>query len=251
MLRMRPEHTVHLLLLLTGFFLLTACEKGAFFLSGPETARDHNLPPFGEIHVNDIFDIELKTGTVHSIQMEGPERILENISFDVMEDTLQLSDMNSFKWLPDYPRVRLVVSFPDLQKIRINSPSRISSSGTLSLNSLTIISNGKMAELDLTVDTPYLYFRPASDDFGHYTFRGYAYTADMWVFGSSQLQAGELITENTRIRNYSLGDCHVHAENTLRVWLGHYGNIYYTGSPTQVIIGLMNSRGRLIRVGSY
>lgn len=227
--------------------ILTACEKG-IFSTDYTTVKEYNLPPFGDINVNGIFEIELKNDTLYSLRMEGNGRLLDNISFFMDGDTLKLADDNSFKWLPDYPPARLIISFPDIRGIRLNSPSAVRTPDTLTLSRLSITSAGLTAEMDLTVDITNLFFTTSYDDFGYYILRGKSDNADIRIFGTAQLEAGGLRINNAWIRNYSTHDCRVRAENRLRVWLGHYGNIYYSGSPEEIIIELMDSRGRLIPI---
>ncbi|TVR75427.1 MAG: hypothetical protein EA408_00340 [Marinilabiliales bacterium] len=226
--------------------LLQGCTKGVFFPDDPSVI-EYSLPAFSDLQINSIFEIELRNDSLYSVRLEGNRNILENISVNVEADTLKLSDDNTFTWLPDYPRTKLVISLPDLKRIWINSPSKLYSTDTLALVSLSIYSIGLLAETDITVNAGYLYFTTDYNNFGYYIFRGFAHEARFRTFGSAELDAGELIVNNANVRNYSIGNSHIHVENHLRAWLGHYGNIYYSGSPSEVIIESMNSRGRLIQ----
>jgi hypothetical protein len=233
--------------MITGLITM-GCEKGFFFRSDTEVTVKTILIPFEEISVNDIFEIELKNDTVFSAQMTGRKNILDNISVEVIGNSLEISDKNSYKWLPDYPVVKLLISFPDLSLIDINSASRVYSKDTLNISRLSILAGAQLIELDLAVDALYIHLRTGTDNYGHYTLKGYTESSDLWLFGSAQLWAGKLRTNTARVRNYSIGDCYVYVNNELRVWLEHYGNIYYYGSPEEIIIERESSRGRLIKV---
>jgi len=226
--------------------LFQGCTKGVFFPDDPGVI-EYSLPAFTNLQVNSIFEVELRNDSLYSVRLEGNRKLLENISVELVDDTLKLSDDNSFAWLPDYPRTKLVISLPELRSIWINSPSRIYSTDTLSLVSLFIYSFGLLAETDLTVNAGYLYFTTDYNNFGYYIFRGFAHEARLRTFGSAELDAGELIVNNANVINYSIGNSYIHVENRLRAWLGHYGNIYYSGSPQEVVIESMRSRGRLIQ----
>lgn len=236
---------------LTLVFLLgTGCEKSIFFSSEQKVSKKIFLDPFGEMEVNDIFAIELRNDSVFSVELTGGKNLVDNISFSISENRLELKDNNSLKWLPDYPGVRLTVSLPDINVITLNAPARIFSADTLNVSSLSVISLRLLTETDLTVKASHIHLRTQTTDFGHYTFKGKSESSDLVIFGSAQLHAVELETSDARVRNYSTGDCYVHASNLLRVRLEHYGNIYYRGSPGEIIIERMNSRGRLIEINA-
>lgn len=233
-------------ILMTG--LWGGCEKSPFLRSGPEITRKVVLPPFGEIYAGNIFEIELSNDTLFSLELTGAENMLENIGYSVTDGRLELVDNNSLRWLPDYPRVKLTISFPGISEITLSlaEPSYVFSKDTLVVSSLALLSEGLLAEIDLTVNASYLFLRTRYDDFGHYTFSGKAENAEFRFFGSAKVDASKLVAKNASVRNVSIGDCYVNVTNLLRVWLIHYGNVYYSGSPEVVIIESMGSKGRLI-----
>lgn len=236
--------------LFSGLFLvlILSCTKSEFLISEPDIIKEEILPPFGEIIVNGIFDIELKNSPEFSIKLTGKKGILANISFQVHEGAMILNDGNSFRWLPDYPRVKVTIFFPDIKNLTLNTSSKVHSGDTLDVTHLSIVSDGQFAEIDLFVNTINLSLKTGWADYGSYTFRGHAENSDLTIFGSARLDAIELQTNNAQIRNSSMGNCYVNVKSQLRVWLGHYGNIYYHGTPEEIIIESMVSRGRLIQM---
>ena len=236
-----------LLVLMLAGILTKGCGRDVFFRVSPEVTEEIKLDPFGEISVNSIFDIELQTGQEFSIQLTGREKVLENIFIEVAENRLELTDGNSFIWLPDYPVVKLLITFPDISTININSASSITSRDTLHLSRLTIGATSQLIETDLTINVSNLFLWTGTDNYGHYTFKGHSDILELRVFGSAQVWAEELRTGAARVRNYSIADCHVYADDELRVWLEHYGNIYYYSAPEEIIIESEESRGRLIQ----
>ena len=235
-----------IVILMTG--LWGGCEKSPFFKSGPEITHKVIFPPFGEIYAGNIFEIELRNDTLFSLEMTGTENMLEKIGYSVIDGRLELTDKNSLKWLPDYPRVKLTISFPGISEITLSlaEPSYVFSKDTLVVSSLSLLPEGLLAEIDLTVDASYLFLRTRYDDFGHYIFRGKSENAEFRFFGSAKVDASKLVAKNASVRNVSIGDCYVNVTDLLRVWLIHYGNVYYSGRPEEVIIESMGSKGRLI-----
>ncbi len=239
---------LNIILILLLLMLPTGCEKSIFFSSGSEESKTIVLGRFVEIHVNGIFEIELKNDPEFSVQLTGKEKTLNNISIHEDNNILKLSDMNSLQWLPDYPRVKVTISFPDLKAITINEPAKLFSRDIINITDLHILVYSRLANIDLNLKASSIYFRTESNDFGYYTLKGYSDSTDIKIYGSTQLDASKLQSKIVRVRSYSTGGCYVYAENQLRVWLEHYGNIYYKGTPDEIIIESMTSSGNLINL---
>jgi hypothetical protein len=227
---------------------LLSCAESEFFNPEPDVTEKIQVDPFGEITVNGIFNIELRNDSLFSVTMTGKMSILDNISINVHGNSLVLDDMNRRRWLPDYPRVSLVISFPDVALLWLNAPVTLYSTDTLRVRNLDIVSAGQFAGVDLTLTATAVSLRTSGNDFSFFTLRGYAERSYIRIYGSAQVDAGGLATGETQVRNYSIGHAWVNAENRLRVWLEHYGNVYYRGDPDEVIIESMRSEGRLLEM---
>lgn len=226
---------------------LSSCEKGFIFDNNSVAAVQYDTGRFDTLIVNDIFDIRLKTGSVHSVLIEGSRKAIENIPADVKANTLTLSDDNKFKWLPDYPLLRITITFPPLSRIVLNTPSTVTSADTLLLEDLSIFSLGQTAIIDLAIRANNIRINTEMDNFGQYTLRGYSRYADLWHRGSSRLFAGDLETEFLKITNNSTAASMVNVNRRLSVVINHYGNVYYRGRADELLILEMSSSGQLIR----
>jgi hypothetical protein len=233
---------------LTALIINVSCEKTIFF-SGDQ---DHTLyletEEFDTVVINDVFNIEVRSDSVYSIRLEGGEKLIKNISVKTNNNSLYLKDNNSFKWLPDYPGVRVTISFPALSKMVLRSPSTITSYDTLHLDNFSLYSLGHTAIMDITLIAHSIRFTTDGNNFGHYTFRGYSRHADLWQRGSSKLFAEDMETEFMKITNNSIADSYVYVNRQLVAVINHYGNVYYRGNPEEIIIKDMSSRGNLYRL---
>ena len=230
---------------ITLMVIPAGCGKEVF--RGPEVIERTELAPFTDINVNGIFDVQLSNADTFLIQLTGHKNIIQNIDYTVNGYVLELSDGNPGQWMPDYPHVRLIIGFPDLQRITINSPSKVFSKDTIHSNSFSVRAYGLLTEIDIAINTERFFLTTSYEDFGYYEIRGSTTNSEIRIYGSAQLHASDLYSEFAWIRNFSIGDCHVHVNRHLRALLGHYGNIYYYGSPEEITIDRMESRGRLIR----
>ena len=233
---------------LTALIINVSCDKTIFF----SVDQDHTLyiktEEFDTLVIYDVFNIELRSDSVYSIRLEGGEKQVKNISLRTDNNSVYLKDNNSFKWLPDYPGVRVTISFPAIGKMVLQSPSTITSYDTLHLGNLSLYSLGHTAIIDITINAHSIRFTTDGNNFGHYTFRGYSRHADLWQRGSSKLFAEDMETEFMKITNNSIADSYVHANRQLVAVINHYGNVYYRGNPDEIIIEEMSSRGNLYRL---
>ena len=247
MSRTDPAITIACIFLATVVFNVS-CEKTIFFTRDQDHTIYIESEAFDTVFINDIFNIELRSDSLHSIRLEGGERLIKNISVRTVNNSLHLKDNNSFKWLPDYPEARITISFPALGRMVLMSPCTITSNDTLHLDNISFYSIGHTAIMDITVNAHSISFTTDGNNFGHYTFRGYSRHADLWQRGSSKLFAEDMETEFMKITNNSIADSYVHANRQLIAVINHYGNVYYRGDPEEIIIEDMSSRGSLYRL---
>ena len=83
-------------------------------------------------------------------------------------------------------------------------------------------------------------------DSGIFTVTGTATNASFWMRNSASLHALELNSPNLRVVNNSKGNSYVQANGKLRVTLNSYGNIFYQGTPSEIVIDELSSTGKLI-----
>ena len=236
------------LLAATFFSLLffSSCEK--IILNDPGTfiTKTVTTESFRDIVIYDIFDIVLKSDSVYSLQLQGYSDYIDNISLLNDSGTLKISDNNKYSWLPDYPRMKVIISFPAINMITLESPSHITNVDTLKLKSFFLVSSGKTAEVYLILDVDYCAINTGSDDFGYFELKGKAKSCYYYQQGSSIIESRDLVVENCKAYNNSIGDTYLYVTSRLEAHLGSKGNIYYLGSPGE-IISESNSSGKLIK----
>ncbi len=235
--------------LFLSFLFLTfySCEKIIFPDEGEVFEKAENFEYFSKITIYDIFEVELKTDTVFSVRFLSPEKYIENIVIREDSGLLEFYDENFARWLPDYPRPKVIISFPRLDdQILFRSPVKLTNYDTLKLNKLKLILLGKTGEYDLLIDVDYFQMVTGSDNFGYYYFRGNAKSAKLWPRGSSQVNASGLNCRDCNIYNNSIGDCFVNVSHKLEARLNTAGNIIYSGNPEEIKILEQSGSGRLM-----
>ncbi len=235
---------------LSIIILLTqvSCEKIIMSNEGQESERIENYEYFSKLTFYDIFEAELRTDTAFSIKLISHEKYIENIIITIDSGEISFRDENFARWMPDYPRPRVYLSFPRLDnKILVNSPVKLTSADTLKTDRLTLVLLGKTGEYDLTMNVGYFQVVTGSDNFGHYYFRGYAKTTNIWPRGSCQIDASSLSSQECNVYNNSIGDCFINVSHKIKARLNTAGNVYYSGNPSEIIINEESGSGKLIR----
>lgn len=248
----KPRRTTSyriIVFILSGTLMLfSACEKIILNNPGKQVSVSKLITPFSEIAIYDIFDIEIKSDSIYSLRLTGYSDYLENISFTIDSGILKISDNNNYKWLADYPRTKIAIGFPKIGTFWVEAPVHLISLDTLKLDRFELVSRGKTAEIDLTLDVNSLVLWTGSLDFGYYVLKGKAKSSFIWHQGNSIVDAKELESNNCEVYNFSIGNSFVNAITKLKVHLYSSGNIFYRGDPGEINIAEQSNKGKLIRL---
>lgn len=229
------------------FSLFFACEKLIFPDPGSIQKSSILYDYFSQISIYDIFEIELKTDSIFSVEIESYNKYIENISIALDSGELIIEDNNNFKGLADYPRPKLIITFPRLDnQILLKAPVKMTTIDTLQLPKLKLLFLGKTGEFDITMDVDNFQMATGSDNFGYYFFRGNANSTRFWPRGSSQVDASELSSQNCYVYNNSIGDCYINVSQKLEAKLNTIGNVIYGGTPKEIVIIEESGSGRVL-----
>ena len=225
---------------------LCGCEDMILDRYGDIETVEETLPVITKFEVLNGFNIYLKPDTLYKIIVEAPSAMLGDIVFDVNEGVLTLSDKNGFKWNPAYVTPSVTICFPVLEHISIAAPANIKTLGTIQQESLYILTTLHTGVVELDVDVDRLNIITGNSiDSGIFIISGRAANASFWMRNSASLNALSLDAGFVRMINNTKGDSYVQVNQTLRVVLNSYGNVYYTGNPTTIDIQERSSTGNL------
>jgi hypothetical protein len=227
--------------------LTGSCEKIIFHDPGDMAIRSAGFEGFSKISFYDIFDVELRSDSSFFVDLETNEKYMDNIEISLDSGNLIFIDNNNLKWLPDYNRPRVTITFPSLSEyIHLQSPVNLFSSDTLVVPYFRIVSLGKTGDFNLLLNVDHFQIETGSDNSGYYSFKGRAGSARYWPRGSSIMDGSELEAERCYVYNNSIGDCQVNVTKRLEVRLNTMGNVCYYGNPEEIIIEEESGAGKLI-----
>lgn len=233
------------LIILMG--LTSSCEKLFFNDLSKTTRLVFDDLDFNTVHINDSFNLHLVQDSVYKIIMEVSEELAENMEYLSDGDTAKLYDHNSKKWLPSYTTPIVYIHFPVLDHLRIRAPGHISTIGTIQQKSFSLLVTQHTGQINLNLEVENLrIITGITRNYGQYIISGTATEAYLWMRSACSLDAYDLNAENTRIINNTINYTRVRANSILRTKITASGNVYYQGTPHEIIIEEQSSSGRLI-----
>ncbi|MDD4553891.1 MAG: DUF2807 domain-containing protein [Bacteroidales bacterium] len=208
--------------------------------TGPIIKQDRNIDSCNQIDIQDHLNLILTDTPPGTITVEGGKNIIGGIKTEVVDGILYLSNENKCNWLRDYGiPINVYVSGEGIWRIVYNSSGNVSTTKTLTYDSLKVEIWGGCGVVDLSVSLVKGMF---SLNMG---------TADLILRGNSDeiyLYAGSygkfdgisLVTKWAHAVNKSSNDSYIRVESAtdpttlLEATILSIGNIYYTGNPQTI-----------------
>ncbi len=222
--------------------LLNSCTKN----NNEAILKEQKLAHFDIAYVNAISDIVLVQDTGYSLIYKGSEEIYNDLSVNIIHDTLFITDTKKRLFKID-DRPTFYLHFENIRSLVTFKPAAISNKDTLKLNYFYVYSIGEIGEVELTVDCGTFGLDNSANTLGRYYIKGRADMVYMFNRYGCTLIADSLVCREARVINESIGDVYVHAEEILTVYLWATGNIYYIGDPMLQVVEKRNS-GSLIKL---
>ncbi|PLX23422.1 MAG: hypothetical protein C0597_01060 [Marinilabiliales bacterium] len=221
---------IYILLILA----ITSCDE-ALFNAGDIETKSIEVSSFKEIYIDDIFEVYLIQDTTCNIEAKGGNNLLSDLEFTVDEEKkLTISDNNSARWSRDYNKIELYISVDTLNYLRLNAPCNVISVNTLTTLNFKIWSITDFAEFDLTLDCENFYFVNNNTSGGIMFVQGVTANLNFWARGSFIVNAENLIADQVTVKNESMADCRVYANDYLSVEILRAGRVFYKGNPTTI-----------------
>ena len=226
--------------------LFSTCKKpGCFGSAGPVTTTTRPLTSFNELVLSDNVNLILIQDTVEKMEIEAPQNIVANITGNISQNILTVSNTTDCRWARDAnEKINVRLFFKDLEKIDYRGSGTLTNNDTLKLDALHIESNTGAGNISLTLDTrytgAYIFFENAG-----ITLHGKSETCFTYTNNRGIADMSDFVVKKMVIEYSGFGDTHINVTDELSAVIFHKGNIYYKGNP--VITKLIShSTGRLI-----
>lgn len=217
-------HLTALLLILS----ISACGNSDFAWQGDVIKQKRSVADFSKLETNGGFEIELRQGNENNLEIEAPERYIDDLITEVRGNTLVIEmrenvDVNNFK------HFKIWLTFKTLNTLIANGAADIQAKSSLELATLSIEINGA-ANVELPVESQYL--ESVINGAGNLEFEGNATEAKFRLSGAGNVEALDLEVKKMDISLSGAGSAKVFVTGHLDASISGMGSIRYKGNPT-------------------
>jgi len=232
-------------------FLFISCERENMLdcvkSTGNITLQERFVGNFSNISLEDNINLIIKQDTVNKIIIEAGKNLLGLINTEVKNNFLHISNKNKCNWVRRYDKtINAYVSIIKLDTIKYYGYGNIYCTDTLKNNLFHIDVHDGAGTIDLTIKA---YESRIKIHTGPPTIniRGNTIISFVYQFGTGTIQAGNLKSDYTYLRNYGTNDCYINVSKELEAKINDIGNVYYTGDPYSIKTEYTSS-GKLIKL---
>ncbi len=219
-----------------------SCEK-----SLQKISIQHELSEFDTVTFNSVFEVILKQDTFNQIKIDGAAKIVNHITFEILNGNLTLKNNYKSNWAhPKNNKIKVFITTNGLSRINANETCNIQSMNTLTGNEIGLVMTSKLNQATLNVSCNSFYYWNNFPCGGKITLSGSTNELKLWNVALMQVDAANLLCNVARIENSSKGACKINCIQKLVYSITGEGNIYALGNPTIIIPMEISSSGQLI-----
>ena len=224
-MKQKTSNVLNLSFILLLFFSLSFPIKSSSQNDNYHT-KTYDIGEFSEIFLEGAFGVELIQGNKNSLEVRAAdERAFDYLNVTNRRDLLHLHvDRKPF----DFSKVTLLVTFEDLERLRILGGIRLETRGFLDLDDLEMLLEGG-AKVNLQLKAGHV----GIDNRGGVLceISGVAESLNVRLAGAGHVNAGEFKADDVTFRIEGLGTAVVYANKTLDATIKGAGKIRYRGNP--------------------
>lgn len=226
-------------------FSVSSCKDSECSLtSGDYAEMEILVDEFMALDVSDFINIELIQTNEYGLLIKGGENIINNIQFEVRENTLFLRNENQCRWLRDpAERIDIQVFAPDIKAINFPGYGDVVMEDW-EINTLTVrtLKSLRNFEFSGAADSLIFLLEQGSPDLYLTGSANYLY---LYHSGTGKVVANELKTNSIHLNHISSGNFHVFPINDLLIEIRANGNtIAY--HPVEKLEIIQEGRGKYI-----
>jgi len=216
----------HFFILLCTVFTLVSCDQTTG--SGNIVTETRNTGRFDAISVGGSFDVEVKMGDAMSVVAEADDNIMKYIETKVSGNTLKISTegLHSFSDV----HMKVYVTVPVLTAVSASASAEVVGENILTNADKLVFKASSSASIKAEVNAPDIVTDANSS--ASITLRGKTKNHKTEASSSAEINAFELLTENTTANVSSSANIEVHASVSLNAHASSSGSVEYKGAAT-------------------
>ncbi len=190
------------------------------------------VPAFRHLAIDGAADVTLVQGVATAVAVEGPDRVVQAVTFDVRNDTLTIhagSGRRWWQWAGSGARpARLVITVQQIESVRLAGGVRLRAA-RLATPSLALTAAGAASLRIDDLVTEELELSGAGAIKAE--FAGTARRQRIALSGAGAFRGANLVGDTVRISVSGAGKASVNATRTLDVAISGAGTVDYVGDP--------------------
>jgi hypothetical protein len=207
-----------------------------------------SISEFDTLTLNSVFDVYLIQGDSNHITLEGNPKILEKVRAEVTNNTLNVYNDFSGKWLhPSNNHIKLTITTNGLTRINSGETCNIQTLNTLTGNEIGIVMTSKLNQATLDINCNSFYFWNNFPCGGKLTLRGNTHELKIWSVALMAVDAKGLNADIATLDNKSKGEITATVTQFVHYRIGGKGNIQLWGNAPQVVDLGSDGDGKLIQ----
>lgn len=215
--------------------------------TGKIKKQERIVGDFTNIWLEDNVNIILTPDTIDKITIEAGENLMELIHTEIKDNYLYITNENRCNWVRRFDiSINAYISLKKLDTICYWGSGNISCTDTLKNNLFQIDVHDGSGTVDLTIDTEEsrlkIHTGPPT-----LNIKGRTKNSIVYQFGTGMIDARNLISEYTYLKNFGTNDCYVNVTKELEAKINDIGNVYYIGNPYSIKTEYTGS-GKLIKL---
>lgn len=233
---------LHLAVIPTIVCLFSSCnylsdhDRNSVAGSGMVVEEIREVAAFHSVETRGSCSVYFEKGAVQELRLIGEDNILPLISTWVRYDgTLIIEPTKSYS---SNSELKAYITMQDIQSFRIVGAGNIRGESVFSCDRLNLDIIGA-GNIEIDVRAKNIFSTIAGS--GNIVLAGRADFHGISVSGAGHLKASKLETSITDIQVSGAGNCYVFVRDVLNVRLTGSGDVYYSGSPSEVNVQITGS----------
>ncbi len=231
-------------LLLCVFFFFSCNSENApdcIQETGDIVRNEIEVSEFTKITVLEKVSLILKQGDTQKVEIETGEFLMDEITAEVVDGRLLLSNDNGCNLFRDYGVTKVYVTSPNITEIRSNTGLSISSDGVLSYEDLTLYSESYTdpdmettdGEFDLEVDSESLVI--LTNGIAYFKLKGTSNSMNITVAaGDSRIEAENLMANSVILNHRGTNDIQVNPQESISGVIRGTGDVIGYNEPDTI-----------------
>lgn len=225
----RKNASSTILALFIILFLFQACGEGVHEEgNGTITSETRNVGAFFKLDIEGSYEIVLQEGSTPLIAVETDENLHQYVETTIDGKTLRIRDVEKIK---PSEHTRLVITYQNLDEIRLGGAAKISNQGRLKADELLIRIDGA-GMMDLGLEAKELELKLAGA--GAVNLRGNVNKQRLSLSGAGNLNALELQSKECEVDLSGFGSAQVFVTDNLKAQVSGVGGIRFKGDPRNI-----------------